>query len=431
MKVVTRRPLHKLFISEEVWELAGLQCLMGNSIWRTNCEEVMKFWAFFFQIYCKNLPNFNVYAMSMTSEEPEVAVDSISRSEEEEVVRNLDSKDVENPSFRVKAEGGQSDGANSDDSSCEKNTKKIKLEVSSLENANNSGEQTMSKSQRKKLLKQQKYLELKKLRKLQKKEKQRLRREQRELEGEKVQEETGSEKPIKKYRTMDCEDALPLKVAIDLSFDDLMSDKDIKKLMKQVQRCYSENRRSPHPLQLYLTSFGGKSKQRLDDLSGHYVSWDLHIKDAHLTDIFPKEDVVYLTSDSPNVLKEIDVSKTYVIGGLVDHNHHKGLCYNMALEKGLGHAQLPIGDFMKLATRTVLTVNQVYEIILFYTQSKDWRDAFNKVMPQRKITPKVRKRSKNRGVQDEEEKKDDVEELDSCKDISNSDDDDDDNDEQK
>ena len=50
---------------------------------------------------------------------------------------------------------------------------------------------------------------------------------------------------------------------------------------------------------------------------------DIHIKPEHYSEFIQKEDLIYLTSDSPNVLKEIDESKAYVIGGLVDHNHHK------------------------------------------------------------------------------------------------------------
>lgn len=50
---------------------------------------------------------------------------------------------------------------------------------------------------------------------------------------------------------------------------------------------------------------------------------DISFKTEHYSKVVAKEELVYLTSDSPNVLEELDQKKAYVIGGLVDHNHYK------------------------------------------------------------------------------------------------------------
>lgn len=47
-------------------------------------------------------------------------------------------------------------------------------------------------------------------------------------------------------------------------------------------------------------------------------------------DIFPKEDLVYLTSDSPNELERFDPTKAYIIGGIVDRNRLKGATFQKA-----------------------------------------------------------------------------------------------------
>lgn len=65
-----------------------------------------------------------------------------------------------------------------------------------------------------------------------------------------------------------------IRVAIDLSLDHLMDDRSMAKCIKQVLRVYSLNRRAENPLQLYLTSFDGRSKQEMVKHDG-YQNWDV------------------------------------------------------------------------------------------------------------------------------------------------------------
>jgi tRNA (guanine9-N1)-methyltransferase len=98
----------------------------------------------------------------------------------------------------------------------------------------------------------------------------------------------------------------------------------------------------------------------------------------------PEQEVVYLTSDSPNTLEELKPYSTYIIGGLVDKNRHKGICYRTACDNNIKTAKLPIGDFMEMQSRSVLATNHVVEIMLRWLECGDWGEAFVKVIPKRK-----------------------------------------------
>ncbi|XP_059210570.1 RNA (guanine-9-)-methyltransferase domain-containing protein 2 [Centropristis striata] len=242
--------------------------------------------------------------------------------------------------------------------------------------------QSVSKRQRKKLLKQQKWEEERELRKQRRKE----RKQQRRLERHNHhQEDEGGEAQTVRKRPR--REVIPssLRLVVDCSFDNLMLIKDIRKLHKQIQRCYAENRRALHPAQFYLTSLGGQLKQSMDEKDKGWVNWkDITLKTEHYSEVVAKDELVYLTSDSPNVLEELDDKKAYVIGGLVDHNHHKGITFERAKELGISHAQLPLSSFVKMNSRKVLAVNHVFEIILAYLEKGSWKEAFFTVLPQRK-----------------------------------------------
>ncbi|KTF76112.1 hypothetical protein cypCar_00024561 [Cyprinus carpio] len=151
-----------------------------------------------------------------------------------------------------------------------------------------------------------------------------------------------------------------LRLVIDCSFDNLMVLKDVKKLHKQIQRSYAENRRTLHPVQasFYLTSHGGQLKQVMDEMNKGWVNW-------------------------------------------------KGITFNRAQELGIAHAQLPLGSFVKMNSRKVLAVNHVFEIILAFLEKRDWREAFFTVLPQRKGAVPVGQENKLGEGSDEEDSDED------------------------
>ena len=212
---------------------------------------------------------------------------------------------------------------------------------------------------------------------------------------------------------------LPVTVVLDCGFEDLMSDKELKSLGSQVTRCYSDNHKAPFQPHLVISSFGGHLKERFDGLlAGHHRSWKnvrfLEDDFAQAADLAkewmkgerggklvgalaeeddsaqasPEQDeageVVYLTSDSPDTLTRLRPYSTYIIGGLVDRNRHKGVCYKRALDRGMRTAKLPIGDYMQMTSRFVLATNHVAEIMLSWLELGDWGKAFLQVVPKRK-----------------------------------------------
>ncbi|KMQ91125.1 rna guanine-9-methyltransferase domain-containing protein 2 [Lasius niger] len=154
-----------------------------------------------------------------------------------------------------------------------------------------------------------------------------------------------------------------LMVAIDLSFDDLMIDKDIAKLTKQILRCYTLNRRATAPMQFSLTSFTGRSRADMEKHNG-YEHWDVNFHTESYVNVYPKDKIVYLTSESENVIDRLNHEWVYVIGGLVDHNAHKGICHKLARDAGVRHGRLPLDKFLRMKARKVLTIDHEFEYYL-------------------------------------------------------------------
>ncbi|WVQ85487.1 hypothetical protein IAT38_007652 [Cryptococcus sp. DSM 104549] len=226
-------------------------------------------------------------------------------------------------------------------------------------------------------------------------------------------------------------------VVIDLGFDELMSENEIASLAGQLGFLYSSNRTAKRPVRTVLhTTFSPTASPKLwTRMEGYnWEKWQrdhwwaegldtlkqaLEAPQADAVETGPeaegaakeglesfltgprlpvdllagKHKLVYLSADAEEEISTLSEDEIYIIGGIVDKNRYKNLCQEKAEKLGIRTARLPIGTYLSnMQTRKVLTVNQVFDIIVQYLHLQDWAAAFEAVIPQRKFGPSKRER---------------------------------------
>ncbi|CAO3634365.1 unnamed protein product [Mucor fragilis] len=262
--------------------------------------------------------------------------------------------------------------------------------------------QGLSKNAIKKILRDEIYEETKSERTKGKREKfKRKRAERRQLERD------GAVEPLPKRPKAKHMTVGKVGVILDCSFSSYMNDKEISSMRQQIVRCYSANvRAEKESMQMALTSLDEPLKKQLDAKAPSWENWkNFQVTSEPYLDKFNKDDLIYLSADSENVAHELEEGKTYIIGGIVDKNRHKNLCNDKAASQGIKTAQLPIGDYIRLASRKVLTVNQVFEIMVKWLDCRDWEKAFMEIIPERKLKEStfINQHGEEEKIEEEEE----------------------------
>ncbi|KAI8926812.1 guanine-1-methyltransferase-domain-containing protein [Entophlyctis helioformis] len=236
---------------------------------------------------------------------------------------------------------------------------------------------TLSKNARKRLLKQQRWDSQKDERKAKAKAMKKAVKEKRVAAGL-------TANPPKKRRK-DQEDS-GVTIAIDCSFESKMTEKETRSTISQLMFSYVANRAQPVRATLSVTSFTPQQTLFMSQRAPEHPSWTpvMTFSDLPVTAVHDPAVCVYLTADSPNTIDTLEAGTVYIVGGIVDKNRHKGLCLAEAERLGVRHGRLPIGEYIDMAARKVLTVNHVVEGLVHYLNSRDWKTAFLKVLPQRK-----------------------------------------------
>ncbi|XP_023280104.1 tRNA methyltransferase 10 homolog C [Seriola lalandi dorsalis] len=177
-------------------------------------------------------------------------------------------------------------------------------------------------------------------------------------------------------------------LVFDMSYESNMSRQELENTVSQLMEVEGCNRRATEPYHLHFCNLqpdGAYKKELLKRYGAE--TWDrllITSTDRQHVDLFPRERLVYLTADSPNVLRTFDHSKVYIIGAMVDRSIQSGLSLANAKRLKLATARLPLDEFLywEIGAKN-LTLDQMIRIMLTFKDTGKWEEALNFV-PKRK-----------------------------------------------
>ena len=197
-------------------------------------------------------------------------------------------------------------------------------------------------------------------------------------------------------------------VVFDLAVGDQnMTRKERRSMIKQLQQCYGDCRRSQLNTQMYITSYKKESDPNAQDEFDFYGACDwkgVNFCQKDFTQIFTPNRCVYLSPDSSDVLTRTRSDEVYIIGGLVDRQVLPNVTLRRAKKLGVRTARLPMSE-AGIDAR-VLNINTVNSILIKYTWARlrstekeeyggglcDFKSILQSCVPKRKQNPSSTKR---------------------------------------
>ncbi|XP_031676848.1 tRNA methyltransferase 10 homolog C-like [Oncorhynchus kisutch] len=177
-------------------------------------------------------------------------------------------------------------------------------------------------------------------------------------------------------------------LVFDMSYEQQMTRREVENTVSQLMEVEGWNRRAPDPFHLHFCNLqpdGGYHRELVKRYGAE--AWErllITSTEQRHVDLFPRDDLVYLTADSPNVLRTFDNSKVYIVGSMVDRSIQSGLSLANAKRLKLNTARLPLDDFLQWETGAKnLTLDQMIRILLTLKESGRWEEALEHV-PKRK-----------------------------------------------
>ncbi|NWI56302.1 TM10C methyltransferase, partial [Calyptomena viridis] len=183
-------------------------------------------------------------------------------------------------------------------------------------------------------------------------------------------------------------------LVFDMSYEKEMSVREVSNTVTQLIQSESSNRKSVDPFHLHFCNLKDDSLYHKEFVKHYRETWGkllITVTDQCYTEVFPKDKLIYLTADSPNVMKTFDHDKIYIVGSMVDKSIKTGVSLARAKRLGLETAALPLDKYLLWNSGAKnLTLDQMMQILLTLKDTADWKKALEFV-PKRKYCGFVNK----------------------------------------
>ncbi|KAJ8917654.1 hypothetical protein NQ315_005101 [Exocentrus adspersus] len=197
------------------------------------------------------------------------------------------------------------------------------------------------------------------------------------------------------------------KLVVDCGYDENMSKRENLNCAKQLMLLFAENRAHDDPFDLHFCNAdpnGILIKQFAKFIPNVYEpSFPLNLHQASYLDLFPRDQLVYLTPHCKQEMTEFDHDTIYIIGGIVDKVNNEPLSLAKAKREGIRMAKFPLDKYLLWGSGSgkSLTLNQVGAILNDVKLKGNWEYAFRHV-PKRKIVEYTA--DNNKGINDRRER---------------------------
>ena len=181
-----------------------------------------------------------------------------------------------------------------------------------------------------------------------------------------------------------------LPLVFDHSYEQYMSQQELKNAAKQLALTFVANREhdNPFPFQYCNVNFNGPVMKHFLKWMPHMYSpeFPISLSSKSYLDLFPREKLIYLTPHCRTEMTHFDFDSIYIIGTMVDKTDSKPHSLALAKRDNIRMAKLPLDRYLHFGNGSgkCLALNHMITILLEMKTHGDWKRALQ-IVPKRKL----------------------------------------------